>query len=70
MLGLAAGIAWVRPDVLPGVREILQLPETWMVRTLLALGHPTDAARQPKSAPGEARLPREQSVFHERLPSD
>ena len=41
MLGLAAGIAWVRPDVLPAVREILELPEDRMVRTLMALGHPT-----------------------------
>jgi hypothetical protein len=39
-----------------------------MVRTLLALGHPTDEARQPKSPPGEARLPREQTVFSDRLP--
>jgi nitroreductase len=68
MLGLAAGIAWVRPDVLPVVREILELPNGWMVRTVMALGHPTDAAREPKSAPGEARLPREASVFRERLP--
>ena len=36
---LAAGIAWVRPDVLPAVREILDLPEDRMVRTLMALGH-------------------------------
>jgi nitroreductase len=68
MIGVAAGIAWVRPDVLPAVRDILELPESMMVRTLLALGHPTDEARQPKSPPGEARLPREQTVFSERLP--
>jgi nitroreductase len=70
MLDLAAGIAWVRPDVLAAVREILGLPESWMVRTLVALGHPTEGARQPKSAPGEARLPRDASVFSERLPPD
>jgi nitroreductase len=70
MIGAAAGIAWVRPDVLPAVREILGLPEDRMVRTLMALGHPTAAAREPKSAPGEARLPREASVFEERLPGD
>jgi nitroreductase len=70
MLGVAAGIAWVRPDVLPAVREILELDESWMVRTLMALGHPTDEARQPKSPPGEARLPRDQTVFRERLPAD
>ena len=70
MLGLAAGIAWIRPDVLPAVQEILQLPDGWMVRTVMALGHPTDAARQPKSPPGEARLPREAVVFRERLPGE
>ena len=68
MLDLAAGIAWVRPDVLPAVREILDLPEEWMIRTLMALGHPTPGARQPKSAPGEARLPRDKVIFDERVP--
>ncbi|HEV7199509.1 MAG TPA: nitroreductase family protein [Candidatus Limnocylindria bacterium] len=70
MLDLAAGIAWVRPDVLSAVREILGLPEDLMVRTLMALGHPTAEARKPKSAPGEARLPRDEVVFEERLPDD
>ena len=70
MLGVAAGIAWIRQDVLPTVREILELPESVMVRTVMALGHPTAAALQPKSAPGLARLPREASVFAERLPAD
>ncbi len=68
MLGVAAGIAWVRPDVLPAVREILGLPEDRLIRTLMALGHPTDEALRPKSPPGEARLPRPESVFDERLP--
>lgn len=68
MLGLAAGITWVRGDVLPAVREILELPEDRMVRTIMSLGHPSEAARAPKSAPGEARLPRSESIFAERLP--
>jgi nitroreductase len=70
MLDLAAGIAWVRPDVLPDVREIIGLPEDRMVRTLMALGHPTAEARKPKSAPGEARLPRNEVVFEGRLADD
>jgi nitroreductase len=70
MLGLAAGITWVRPDVLPAVREILHLPEDVMVRTILSLGHPTKAALEPKSPPGEARLPRSETVFAERLPEE
>jgi nitroreductase len=70
MLDLAAGIAWVRPDVLPAVREIIGLPEDRMARTLMALGHPTAEAQKPKSAPGEARLPREEVVFEGRLTDD
>ncbi len=65
-LGLGAGIAWVRTDIRPVVSELLGLPEDRFVRTIIALGHPTDAAREPKSAPGQARLPRAETVFHER----
>lgn len=70
MLDLGAGIAWVQPDALPEVRQILDLPPDRMVRTLMALGHPSAEARKPKSAPGEARLPRDAVVFEERLPDD
>jgi hypothetical protein len=40
-----------------------------MVRTIVQVGHPTAAARKPKSARGQARLPREQTVFEERWPA-
>jgi len=68
MLGLAAGIGWIRNDVRPAVGEVLGLPEDRYVRTIVALGHPTEAAQRPKSAPGEARLPRQAVVFEERWP--
>jgi nitroreductase len=68
LLGLGAGIAWVRSEARPAVGELLGVPEDRYVRTLVAIGHPTDAGRRPKSAPGEARLPREATVFHERWP--
>lgn len=68
MLGLGAGIAWIRPDVRDATGEILGLPADRFVRTILALGHPSAAARQPKSAPGQARLPRDEVVFEERWP--
>ncbi len=55
---------------MPAVREILDLPPGTMVRTLMALGHPTPAALEPKSPRGQARLPRNESVFAERLPAD
>lgn len=70
ILDLGAGIAWVRSDVRDAVREILELPEDRMVRTIVSLGHPTAEARRPRSKPGEARLPREQVVFEERWPKD
>ncbi|MGH2358809.1 MAG: nitroreductase family protein [Candidatus Limnocylindria bacterium] len=68
LLGLGAGVAWIRSDVRDAVRDLLGLPTERTVRTIISLGHPTDAARQPKSAPGQARLPREQVVFEERWP--
>ncbi|MBX3031630.1 MAG: nitroreductase family protein [Chloroflexi bacterium] len=62
MVGLAAGIAWVAPDHRASAAGLLRVPDGWIVRTLIALGHPTDEARQPKSAPGAARRPREDMV--------
>jgi nitroreductase len=70
MLDLGAGIAWITSAVRPAVSEVFGLPPDRFVRTLVALGHPTDSARRPKSAPGSARLPREETVFEERWPTD
>jgi nitroreductase len=69
MLDLGAAITWIRRDVRPAVNELLGLPSDRFVRTVVAFGHPTDAARQPKAAPGEARIPRQQSIFEERWPA-
>ena len=67
MLGLGAGIAWVRRgDAPPVVRAELGIPEGWQVRTIVAIGYPTEAALRPKAAPGTARRPREEAVFEER----
>ena len=66
MLGLGAGIAWIPGEGRGAVSERLGLPEDRFVRTIIALGHPTMAARRPKSEKGEARLPREETVFRER----
>ena len=70
MLGIGAGISWIRTDVRPAIATILGLPADWMIRSVVSLGIPTAAAREPKSAPGEARRPREEVVFRERWPSD
>jgi nitroreductase len=68
MLDIGAGISWIRADVQPAMATLLGLPPDRMVRTVVQIGVPTDAARQPKSKPGEARLPREETVFSERWP--
>jgi nitroreductase len=68
MLGVGAAIAWVRADVRPLARELLSLPADRLVRTIIALGHPTDEARRPKSPPGHARRPHDETVFRERWP--
>jgi nitroreductase len=70
LLGLAAGIAWIRKDVSPVASELFGLPPDRFVRTIVAVGHPTAAALAPKSPPGQGRLPRDQVVFEERWPRD
>ena len=65
-LGLGGGIAWIRPEARAPVAERLALPDGRFVRTMVALGHPTSSALHPKSGRGEARLPRVETVFHER----
>ena len=69
ILGVAAGIAWIRREVGPAANTILGIPDGWEIRSLVAIGSPTDAARAPKSAPGTARLPREEVVFEDRWPA-
>jgi hypothetical protein len=69
MLGLGGGIAFIRPDVLPAVAPLLGLPPDRRVRSLVALGHPTEAARRPKNPPGKARKPRDEVIAEERWPS-
>ena len=68
MLDLGAGIAWIFSKIRPAVAELLGLPDDRFIRTIVSLGHPTEAARRPKTAPGEARLPRSETVFYERWP--
>jgi len=70
ILDIGAGISWIRRDVRPEVEALLHLPADRMVRTIVQLGHPTIGARAPKSAPGTARLPREEVVYRDRWPDD
>ena len=69
-LGLGAGVSTPLPELRGSIGEVLALPAEWSVHAMLAIGHPTDAARRPKSAPGKARLSRDEAVFDEHWPSD
>jgi nitroreductase len=69
LLGLAGGISRVRRDVRAGINELLALPANRSVRTIVAIGHPTQDALAPKSSPGKARLPREQVIYDEAWPT-
>ena len=68
LLELGAGISWISSEARPAIAALLGLPEDRFVRTIAAIGHPTAAAREPKKPRGEARLPREETVFKERWP--
>ena len=57
MLGLGAGIAWVRADVRHEIGRHLGVEEGRFVRTIMALGHPSAEGLARRSAPGQARLP-------------
>ena len=69
LVGLAAGIAWLRKDVEHVATKLLGLPEDRYIRTIVAIGHPTQAALAPKSGSRQGRLPRSHVVFEERWPS-
>lgn len=58
--GLGAGLAWIGSEERPAVGQLLDVPEGWFVRTMVAIGHPS-------GPPGErARRPRHETVFNER----
>jgi nitroreductase len=63
MLGLGGGISRVRRDVREGINSVLNLPSNRSVRTVVAIGHPTEDALAPKAQPGRARLPREEVIY-------
>jgi nitroreductase len=62
-LRLGAGIGWAMEDERPQVGELLGLVAPAFVRTIISLGHPTERARKPRSAPGTARRPLEELVL-------
>jgi nitroreductase len=68
LVGLGGGISRLRPDVREPIGKLLKLPLKRSARTIVALGHPSADALEPKSKPGTARLPREEVIFEEHWP--
>lgn len=68
LVALGAAIMWVPSRARPEVAGLLALPPELVVRSIIAMGHPAPEARAPKSPPGEARLPRGDTVFDEHWP--
>jgi nitroreductase len=67
LLGLGAGIAWAQAKKRPQVNELLGVSEPQFVRSIVAIGYPTEAARRPKAEPGTARKPLSELAHDERL---
>ena len=63
ILGIGAGIAWVTSLKRAEFAQLLGVAPGTFVRTIIAVGHPSEEGRARRSAPGTARLPREQVVF-------
>ena len=56
-MGLGAGIGWAERPVWPAMGELLGVTQPAFVRTIVSIGHPTDAARRPRTGPGTGRRP-------------
>jgi nitroreductase len=67
LLGLGAGIAWAQAKVRPQVNEVLGVQDPQFVRSIVAIGYPTDAALKPKSERGTARKPLSELARDERF---
>ncbi len=61
-LGLGAGIGWAVEAERPAIARFLGLAAPRYVRTIVSIGHPTERASQPRSAPGTARRPLDEVV--------
>ena len=63
--GLASGIAWVSSGE-DEAKRLLDIPPERKLRSVVAIGHPDEAGRRHKAAPGSARHPLEETVHYER----
>jgi nitroreductase len=62
MLGFGAGITWVVEKYRTQVGGLLGVGDDRFVRTIMAIGHPTERALHRRTKPGEARLPLDELV--------
>jgi nitroreductase len=65
-LGLGAAVGWVPQGARGEAAGLLGVPEGRLLRSVIAIGHPSPAADAPRSRPGTARLPIEELVHWER----
>jgi nitroreductase len=61
-LGLGAGIGWTDGNERAVVGSLLGVIAPAFVRTIMSVGHPTEAAMQKRSGPGTGRKPLEEIV--------
>jgi nitroreductase len=61
-LGLGAGIGWVDGEEHATVDELLGITPPALMRTIVAIGHPTEAALRPRTGPGTGRKPLKEFV--------
>ena len=65
--GLGAALGWLQGSGQDTVRTLLNIPANYRVRTVIALGYPTEAALQPRAKPGEARKALTEIVSREKF---
>ena len=61
-MDLGAGNGWVEEKDYAAVGELLGLTPPAFVRTIVSIGHPSDAARKPRTGPRTGRRPLEEFV--------
>jgi nitroreductase len=65
-LGLASGMGWIPQEARDEACRLLGVPAGRLVRTVVAIGHATDAVVRQRSRPGTARRPLDELVHRER----
>ena len=66
--GVGSCIAWLAGDGRSRAKSLLGIPEDRLVRTVISLGYPDEAARRARPKPQPARKPRSRIAFFGRYP--